>query len=298
LTEQDKVETWDLVMAGGTHGRVGRQVGRHTSVVANLIGSTGGVRRPARSRAADRLSLLGREDIAVGVAGAAAWHGVALVQLLRAALPARFGATVRYYVAAAGLLPVGAVLGSAVLTTAAAALLGSRPLIGLGLAGYLAGLVVAARPFAATARRHRPSSYPTWSVLAGTLWYAACVAVLSVLLATAPSWPEAEDRLLAVTPFLAAGFLAQVLLGALSYLVPSVLGGGAAGVRAGNEVVERAGALRVVTVNASLLVCALPVPGAVRDVAAALALAGLASFLPLMLIAVRATRRARIAAGT
>jgi nitrite reductase (NO-forming) len=299
---------------------------------------------------------------ATGVAAAAAWHGVALVQLLRAALPARFGTTVRYYVAAAGLLPVGAllgvlmaredegpaqprmlvahvvvnvlgwvgltvvgtlvtlwptmlrtriadgaerasrralpVLGCAVLTSMAAALLGSRVLTGLGLAGYLAGLVVAARPFAATARRRHPSSYPTWSVLAGTLWYAGCVAVLAVRLGTARSWPAAEDRLFAVTPFLAAGFLAQVLLGALSYLVPSVLGRGPAGVRAGNEVVERAGAGRILVVNASLLVCALPAPRAVRDVAAVLVLAGLASFLPLMLLAVRATRRARIAAAT
>ena len=51
---------------------------------------------------------------AVTVAGAAAvavavgWHGVALVAQLRAALPARFAHDVRYYVAAGGLLPVGA----------------------------------------------------------------------------------------------------------------------------------------------------------------------------------------------
>jgi len=42
---------------------------------------------------------------------AVADHGVTLVRQMRRALPARFGATVRYYVAAAALLPVGALLG-------------------------------------------------------------------------------------------------------------------------------------------------------------------------------------------
>ena len=50
---------------------------------------------------------------ATAVAAAVLAHGVALVRQLRRALPSRFGATVRYYVAAAGLLPVGAALGTA-----------------------------------------------------------------------------------------------------------------------------------------------------------------------------------------
>ena len=68
LTEQDKSEIWDLVMGGGTHGRVGKQVGRHQSVVQNLIASTGGVRPVVRSRHAGRLTLVEREDIPAGVA--------------------------------------------------------------------------------------------------------------------------------------------------------------------------------------------------------------------------------------
>ena len=68
LTMQDRDEIWDLVMAGGTHGRVGLQVGRHTSVVRDVIARTGGVRPPTRRRGADRLTLVEREDIACGVA--------------------------------------------------------------------------------------------------------------------------------------------------------------------------------------------------------------------------------------
>ena len=68
LTAQDRDEIWDLVMAGGTHGRGGLQVGRHTGVVREVIASTGGVRPPTRRRGADRLTVSEREDISCGVA--------------------------------------------------------------------------------------------------------------------------------------------------------------------------------------------------------------------------------------
>jgi len=45
------------------------------------------------------------------VAGAALWHAGRLGRQLRRALPARFAGVVRFYVAAAALLPVGAALG-------------------------------------------------------------------------------------------------------------------------------------------------------------------------------------------
>lgn len=54
----------------------------------------------------------------VTLAGASAvslavlWHGLSLVVQIRRSLPGRFNATVRYYVAAAALLPVGAGLGT------------------------------------------------------------------------------------------------------------------------------------------------------------------------------------------
>ena len=77
LTEQDKVEIWDLVMAGGTHGRVGKQVGRHRAMVQQLVASTGGVRPPARRRARIRLSMVEREDIAAGVAAGLSVRSIA-----------------------------------------------------------------------------------------------------------------------------------------------------------------------------------------------------------------------------
>ncbi len=46
------------------------------------------------------------------VGGAVAWHGIELAGLMRAALPSRFGYTVRYYLAASVILPIGVTLGA------------------------------------------------------------------------------------------------------------------------------------------------------------------------------------------
>ena len=53
------------------------------------------------------ITLLGATAVAVAVG----WHGWTLARLLRTTLPARFGRSVRYYIAAACFLPVGAVFG-------------------------------------------------------------------------------------------------------------------------------------------------------------------------------------------
>jgi nitrite reductase (NO-forming) len=297
---------------------------------------------------------------AAAIAGAALWHGGSLLAQLRAALPARFAMTVRYYVAAAALLPVGALLGTlmargtsdrthermlvahvslnvlgwlgltvlgtlvtlwptmlrtriasgaeraasralpvllaGVTVTVAAALTGVILGTALGLALYLVGLGVLAGPFARAARAKPPSSFPTSSVLAGLLWLAGTLVLLTGTLATSTTWSQAHGRLTDVTPALAAGFAAQVLLGALSYLMPVALGGGPAAVRAANQVLDRGGPLRLALVNLGLLASLPPVPSTVRALGALLALGGFAAFLPLMSLAARASRRAK--AGT
>lgn len=77
LTEQDRDEIWDLVMAGGTHGRVGKKVGRPASVVRSVIVATGGVRPVARRRSTRQLTIFEREDIAAGVAGGLSVRAIA-----------------------------------------------------------------------------------------------------------------------------------------------------------------------------------------------------------------------------
>jgi nitrite reductase (NO-forming) len=292
----------------------------------------------------------------LGVGAVAGWHATALLRVLRAALPSRFGDTVRYYVAAGALLPVGVVLGvllaradgpshdrlvvahalvnllgwvgltvvgtlvtlwPTMLRTRIAdgsegaarralpvllaglgaavvgALAGVLLVAALGLLGYLAGLLHAWLPHLDEVRRKRPRGFPTTSVLAGTCWLAGTLLVLAAGLATADGWSEAADRTGWLTAPLLAGFAAQVLLGALSYLVPVVLGGGPSPARAMVAVLDRAAPARVTAANAGLLLCVLPVPSLVRVLCSVVVLLALASFLPLVVRAVLVGRRLR-----
>ena len=189
------------------------------------------------------------------------------------------------------------VLAGAVAVVAGGAVLGLTLVATLGLLGYLAGLGLVTPAFVAAARGKPPASYSTWSVLAGVVWLVGSLVALVVGMAVAPSWSAVAACLDAVIAPVAVGFAAQVLLGALSYLVPVALGGGPAAVRAAIAEIERAGALRVTVVNAGLLVCVLPVPSLVRVLCSVLVLAGLAAFLPLVIRAIRASRRVRANPG-
>ena len=299
------------------------------------------------------LTLAGASAVSLAVV----WHGSSLVVQIRRSLPGRFNATVRYYVAAAALLPVGAGLGTilarglanplhdqlvlahaainllgwmgltivgtlvtlwptmlrtrivdgaeratrhalpvllvSLLLITGGALVGLRWVAVLGVIGYLLGVGLVARPFLVTARNKPPESFATWSVLCGLLWFVGCLAALAVGLATASTWVEAGQRLHWLTPLLAAGAAAQVLLGAMTYLVPMALGGGPSAVRAAGTEMDRGAGLRITLANVGLLVVALPVPSAVRVLSSIMVLAGLASFLPLMIRAVRASYRAK-----
>lgn len=117
------------------------------------------------------------------------------------------------------------------------------------------------------------------------------LAGLAIRLALADDWPAAGAAVEVLAPYLAAGFVAQVLLGALSYLIPVVLGGGPSVVRAVNRVFDTGGAARVTMTNLGLLVCVLPVPSLVRVLASILVLGALAAFVPLLCRAVRVRRR-------
>jgi nitrite reductase (NO-forming) len=106
------------------------------------------------------------------------------------------------------------------------------------------------------------------------------------LLATSADVDRYVERLDAVVPALAVGFVLQVLLGALTYLVPVVRGGGPAGVR---ETIERLSPLwvvRVAALNAGvalLLVAALlGLPQAVSVVGWALVIVPVTAFLALV----------------
>ena len=291
------------------------------------------------------------------VAAAALWHGVWLYRRLRGALPSPYGASVRYYVAAAALLPVGAALGTwistglpsplherltlahalvnllgwvgltvagtlitlwptmlrtriapqaaarlrhslpvllaAVLIAAAGAGFGVLPVAAAGVAGYLVGLGLLASPFIYAARNKPPRSFATLSVLAAVCWWVGMLVWMLVGLVTTSDWRVMGRAFDTLAPYLVAGFAAQVLLGALSYLIPVALGGGPRPVRETATVFDRGAAWRVSMANTALLVCALPVSSLVRVVCSVLYLVAMASFLPLLFAALRTHRKVK-----
>ena len=132
----------------------------------------------------------------------------------------------------------------------------------LGLLVYLAGLAVLGRPFVGRRPDHtRPGTSPPGRCSPRLGWLMARAGRRSRRAAYAPTpGPRSHERVGWLTPALAAGFGAQVLLGALSYLIPVVAGRRPPPVRAANVELDRGGALRVTLVNAGLLVCLLPLP--------------------------------------
>jgi nitrite reductase (NO-forming) len=293
---------------------------------------------------------------AVTVSTAVGWHAVQLVRRLRRALPGRFRVTVRFYVAAAACLPVGATFGvllarqpadpwhgrllAAHVATMALGWLGltmtgtlvtlwptmlrtrmddraerlarqslpvflvalvvidATALAGLavgtaaGIVLWLAALVWWGRALAAPLRRRPPRELGPASVGLALLWLAGGLVAAAVTVATrgVDDLGDLAGRIAAV---IAAGFGLQLLTGALSHLVPSVLGGGPSVVRAGQRWLEKGAVARLTLVNGGLLVCLLPVPSTVRVVASALVLLALAAFVPLMLRGIRAAVAAR-----
>ena len=180
-----------------------------------------------------------------------------------------------------------------VLLLAGSALLGRRPESLLGLAVYMAGLLWWGRSLYAPARQAPPREFATASVGAALGWLLVALVWLGASLVDGDGWPQTGSGIGSWTAVVTVGFAAQLLAGALSYLLPSVLGGGPAVVRAGQRHFDRWGAARLLLVNGGLVLCLLPVPSWVRVVMSVLVLAALAAFVPLMLAGLRAGIRAR-----
>ncbi|WP_233557821.1 multicopper oxidase domain-containing protein [Tessaracoccus antarcticus] len=322
-----------------------------------------------RRRATWRLALLGVGSLLVFVgvpttmwwlvvAGATivsvavVWHAIQLVSDLRRALPGRFRICIRYYVAAACCLPVGAGFGVAlafglddtwhanllvahtmtnllgwigltvvgtlvtfwptVLRTrmddraeklarqALPVLLGSlavvvagslfalRPVAVIGIAGYALALVWWGRCLVAPLRKRPPKEFASASILAACVW-AVVALVATAVHVLVSSDIEVASGYPVVASIWVAGFLVQLVTGALSYLLPSVVGGGPRVVRAGAAWFDRFATARLVVINGGLLLWLLPTPSWVRVSVSSLVLLAMASFLPLLVGGIRAS---------
>ncbi|MFF8534414.1 cupredoxin domain-containing protein [Streptomyces sp. SAS_267] len=171
--------------------------------------------------------------------------------------------------------------GGGLLTAVAGLAAGWRPAAALGIAGYAAGVAVAAHLFARTMRR-RPaiSAAAAWMLAAAMGWLTIGVVVDLVFLAARPL-AEVRDGISSLAPVLLVGLVAQVLIGALTYLLPIVLSNGPKERAALRAVLERGWAPRLVALNVGVALLALPLPDAVGTAGMLLAGAAGAAFLAL-----------------
>lgn len=285
------------------------------------------------------------------VVTAVLWHGWGLWRRLRQALPSRFAVTVRYYVAAALCVPVGATFGVllargpseewhgrlivahslvlvlgwlgltvtgtlltlwptmlrtriddraerrsrhllpgfivALAVIVAGALSGRIEVAAVGIVGYVVALLVWGSVLVGPARRDPPRDFAPLSVSVALVWLVAGLAWVVVSLVRSGGWAAIGIGYGPAAGMFAAGFAAQLLSGALSHLVPVVIGGGPRVVRLGQASFNRAATLRLVVINGGILLTLLPAPSTVKVTSSVLALLGLASFLPIMILAIR-----------
>lgn len=156
-----------------------------------------------------------------------------------------------------------------------------------GLVVYAAGVAAALVPLVRTARQKARSDRKRWGEGAAWMLAASCGWLLlgvladAVLVVLSPDNSAYAGRLDALVPPLLVGFVGQVLLGALTYLLPVILGGGPFAVRAAIERLAVAWPWRLALLDGGLLVTLVPLPGAWRWTGWVLVLASALWFLAL-----------------
>ncbi|MGO1696441.1 MAG: multicopper oxidase domain-containing protein [Arthrobacter sp.] len=177
-----------------------------------------------------------------------------------------------------------------VVVAGAGAGLGWMWLVAAGLVVYVGGIIHAALPVTRAILSKPPTDFAPLSAAASLLWLTGAVAVLAVMAGRGPSWETLYQQVQSVVPALAVGFASQVLLGALSYLLPVVLGGGPAVFKARAAVFNSAAGARLALLNLGLAVALLPVPSWVKVTTSTLVLVALVWFLVLVFRGLRAGR--------
>ncbi|WP_226913221.1 multicopper oxidase domain-containing protein [Gephyromycinifex aptenodytis] len=172
------------------------------------------------------------------------------------------------------------------------ALVGHPSIALIGVLAYAFTLLLWGRSLLPPLRTRPPREFAPWSVGAALCWLFIVLTWVIVLLMSQGGRERLAAGHGALVAVAVTGFTAQLLIGALSYLIPAIGGGGPAVVRAAQAPMERAGTLRVVTLNLGLALCLLPLPSVVRVVVSFLAYAALLSFLPLAWASRRAAAKA------
>ncbi|MEU6238480.1 multicopper oxidase domain-containing protein, partial [Kitasatospora sp. NPDC047058] len=152
-----------------------------------------------------------------------------------------------------------------------------------GVAGYAAGVALAAGLFVRTVRRRAAVSAAAAWMLAAALGWLLVGLVADVFLLCGRTLTALQDDIGPLVPVLLIGFTGQALIGALSYLLPVVLSRGPQQ-RAGlQHTLDRAWRARLALLNLAVPLLALPLPSPAGPAGAVIAGAGVAAFLALLL---------------
>lgn len=184
------------------------------------------------------------------------------------------------------------VLVGAVLLGATGSLAGVRVLAVAGLVAYLAGCVWWGRALWAPVARKGIREFAPASVGLALCWAFVALCWVTWQVATGDGWAAASARFPLIGGVIAAGFGAQILIGALTYLIPSVIGGGPSVVRAGQAVLHRWTTFRIVVPNVALVLWLAPVPSWVKVTSSGVGVAALALSLPILIRGAYASARA------
>ncbi|MDO5677772.1 MAG: multicopper oxidase domain-containing protein [Propionibacteriaceae bacterium] len=297
---------------------------------------------------------------AVVVSAMVLWHAALIVRDLRRALPGRFRITMRYYLAAAAFVPVGAgfgatlawglgdrwhanflvahtmtmILGWVGLTlvgtlvtfwptvlrtrmddraealakqafpilltglavTIGGSLAGFRPLAAVGIGIYALGLIWFGRCLIQPLRNRLPREFAPASILAGVLWAFVALVGTAVHVWRADDIGLATDYSL-LSGIWVVGFLLQLVTGALSYLLPSAIGGGPRVIRAAAAYFDKWAAARLTVINLGMVLFLLPLSSWAKVTVSTLVMVALALFLPLMIAGMRAAALEKRAAA-
>lgn len=183
----------------------------------------------------------------------------------------------------AGYLGLWAMTGG-VVVLATGALTGLGWLATAGVVIYLLAVLAVGWYLLRTAIRKPPAEFSAMSMAVAMVWWVVALAWLAWLLGTTGA-ASIRD----VTVPLLAGFAGQLLFGAMSFLMPTVMRGGPRAVRAGMVGMNRLVAFRLVLINGGLVAHLWPgASSGVLLVGASLAFLGYALFVPILVLAVRA----------
>ena len=136
----------------------------------------------------------------------------------------------------------------------AGALLGVMPLVGAGILAVGACAIVGiVYPYAKVLRNKGPREYSAWSFLIGLAWIALGILFLGItaLFVSTPS--EIRALTMMWLPIIGIAGFAQLFQGALSYLMPVVIGGGPSIVRIGIAIIDWQFPLRLGLRNSALI---------------------------------------------